>query len=122
MVKGLLKLIIALFLLQSAWVAAAQYCCHEAGSDVQHFGHHAHHHMSTAQTVADEAGHDAGGKPLPGADSDCSYCHLGTMKSMLAMSVTTPAVTGPPPLPEISPAYPHIVPHPPERPNWLRAA
>ena len=122
MARQFLKLIVVLFLLQSAWAAAAQYCRHELGLDVQHFGHHVHQHKIAGQPAIDVLALDADGKTVPGMDDDCSYCHLGAMKSMPSMFVTDATVVEPPPFPEISSTYPHIVPRLPERPNWLHAA
>lgn len=122
MARQWLKLIVVLFVLQSAWAAAAQYCGHESGLDAQHFGHHVHQHNSGHQPTLDGPALGDDGKAVPGTDQDCAYCHLGAMKSMPSMLVPEAALADPPPFPDIASTYPHIVPRPPERPNWLRAA
>lgn len=123
MVRFILKLLIVVFLMQSAWAAAAQYCQHELGVNTYHFGHHTHQHKNGDPSQVDQASIKADADTSKtGTDSDCPYCHLGAMKSMLPMVVMTPAATEPAPPTTLAYSYPNIVPRQPERPNWRLAA
>jgi hypothetical protein len=121
MLKRFLRLLVVIFLLQSTWAVAAQYCEHELGLDAIHFGHHEHEHLAGDPTF-DQTLVKADDQSAPVVDNDCPYCHLGAMKSIptiqaIALSLPSPAL----PI-EVTPFYPYIFPRQPERPNWLLAA
>jgi hypothetical protein len=120
--KFILRLLIVVFLLESTWAAAAQYCRHELGLVNQHFGHHAHEHQDKAQFDNSKIVIKADSQNAPNIDSDCSYCHLGAMKSMLPLAVMLPLSSEPLSALELLQTYPFITPHQPERPNWRPAA
>ena len=122
MLKRILRLLIALFLLQSTWAVAAQYCEHELNRDATHFGHHQHQHKADNASAKDQALGHADNQNVPGDDTDCPYCHLGAMKSMPAIHMTPIAVASPLLPTAVLLTYPHILAYPPERPNWRAAA
>ncbi len=124
MVKLILRLLIVMFLMESTWAAAAQYCRHELGIDVQHFGLHSHQYKKNAdsvknfsQTVLSDDSTDAAD-----LDSGCPNCHLGAMKSMLPMTDFVAQATTTNVVADVLLVYPHIVLRKPERPNWSLAA
>lgn len=122
MVRLILRLIILIFLMESTWAAAAQYCRHELGLTGQHFGHHTHQHKDGDPAAFDQTILKVDSKPMPSVDSDCPYCHLGAMKSMLPVPTITPSANAPPHIIEILQSFPQVIPLQPERPNWLIAA
>ena len=122
MVKMMFRLLVVMFLLQSTWTVAAQYCEHELGLDGIAVSHSSLEHDAIAGTVSDTTALQAGDQTSSNLDSDCAYCHLGAMKSMLPVKVMESAATGVPHPIEISSTYPPVVPRQPERPNWLLAA
>lgn len=74
--KAIVTILLALLPFQFVWGAAAEYCQHEGGDQVSHFGHHVHKHHG--QTGSDSSGHStADSKSKPAADdADCISCHL----------------------------------------------
>jgi hypothetical protein len=122
MIRLGLRLLIVMFMLQSTWAVAAQYCRHELGLDAFHIGHHTHEHKTGDQSQVDQTVLKADNNAAPSIDSDCPYCHLGAMKSMLSISVVAPSAAAPPHPVELTLAYPGNIPFEPERPNWLLAA
>lgn len=120
--KLVLRLLIVIFLLESTWAVAAQYCRHELGLDNQHFGHHTHQHQDKKQFDTSKIVLKVDSQPAPSIDSDCPYCHLGAMKSMLPLAVIVAAPTDPLSSLDLSQPYPLVTPRQPERPNWLPAA
>lgn len=110
-----------MFVLQSAWAVAAQYCQHEKNVKVDHIGHHTHEHnpqtadikIATDQNTADNIKADV--------DTDCPYCHLGSIKSMIVILPIFDAQIQPVELVDIFYSYPEIIPLKPERPNWSLA-
>lgn len=117
--KALFKILLLVFVLQSTWAVAAQYCQHEANSQVNHIGHHSHKHIPQSDNDSDLNNHQ---KPTDtnktGVDTDCSYCHLGSIKSLVTdlpvinAEIESVVIVG------IDYSYPEIVPIKPERPNW----
>ena len=101
-------LLLVLLPLQSLWASAGSYCEHEQGSDVWHFGHHAHAHSDSAH-----------GEPQsPTAKHpNCATCKLAAVASTLSLPASTgllPAQTHPP----IATAPPTRI----ERPKWAGLA
>lgn len=105
---------------QWTWAAAAAYCAHETGVAAKHMGHHEHKHQDQADA----------GKPSPdskltvpgGLDSDCHFCHLGSVQWLAPTLVAAPPMTTAPPRFEyIEPTSSHI-PSGPERPDRSLAA
>ena len=82
MLKLFLKFLIIVFLMESTWAVAAQYCPHELGLKVYHLAHHSYKQVSDDknQTALPTIGAD---HSKPGSDNDCPYCNLGSMKSMV---------------------------------------
>lgn len=123
MVKFILKLLILVFLLESTWAVAAQYCAHELGLKANHFGHHYHSHNKGDQNQPDQASIQADKSSKSDKDKDCPYCHLGAMKSMVQEIEIVPMVLDHSPPPSIIHYhYVNTVPRKPERPNWMPAA
>lgn len=121
MVRFILKLLVVIFLMQSAWAAAAVYCRHELGLESTHFGHHSHAHKNgnSDQAAPSDQPDDTS---TSGIDNDCPYCHLGAMKAMRSIIVIVPALAEPPPAIAVAISYPAVFPRQPERPNWRTAA
>lgn len=123
MVKFILKLLILVFLLESTWAVAAQYCAHELGLKANHFGHHYHKHNKGDQSQPDQASIQADKSSKSDKDKDCPYCHLGAMKSMVQEIEIVPMILDHSPTPGIIHYhYVNTVPRQPERPNWMPAA
>lgn len=99
---------------QFAWGAAALYCQHEQSPQVQHFGHHVHHH----QSVDEPSGHE--GK-LSKLHEDCGYCHALSPASMPAMAqtMTIPAGSVPAEPPIVS--FTSHIPESPTEPDRFAA-
>lgn len=117
MVRLILRLLIVMFLLESSWAVAAQYCRHELGLDGIATSHSSMEHQAIAKTAVQTENQGS-----PGLDSDCPFCHLGAMKSMLPLTVITKlAIDLPHPVEQLL-IYPRIAPHQPDRPNWFLAA
>ncbi len=113
--RVLFLLMLVILPLQSVWAAAAVYCRHETGLAAKHLGHHDHEHM---QARADgKADQKSGTMPAPGADTDCSICHLSTAPSLASASGTTVAsLDAPPQFAYQRSDLSHIAPGP-ERPD-----
>jgi len=122
MKRFILTLLLMMFLMESTWAAAAQYCRHELGIAAQHFGHHTHEHKAGDKSTLDQTTLKADDSSKPKADNDCPYCHLGAMKSMLSVVVFMPTATSLPTLTIAFSSYPTVTPRQPERPNWSIAA
>ncbi len=123
MVKFILKLLILVFLLESTWAVAAQYCAHELGLKANHFGHHYHSHNKGDKMRPDQASIQADKSSKSDKDKDCPYCHLGAMKSMVQDIEVPPMVLDHSLSPDTFPYhYVNIVQRQPERPNWMPAA
>lgn len=114
----LFKILLIVFVLQSTWAVAAQYCQHEKNVKVDHIGHHTHKHNSQTtdtETVSDQKAAD---NIKSDVDTDCPYCHLGSIKSMIVILPAFDAQIEPVELVDIFYSYPEIIPLKPERPNW----
>lgn len=115
-------LLIVLLPLQFSWAATAAYCQHERAASTQHIGHHGHEHKNRAeQSAAKNKSQESSTLGSMVSDSDCGYCHLSTIKSVVMDS---------PKLSEVSGLEPQIVmvvrlqtrePDRLERPNWRPA-
>ncbi len=106
--------------MESTWAVAAQYCSHELSGKVCHLGHHSKQ-VSGESIQIETFTIDAEQSP-PDADNDCTYCHLGAMKSMVSVSLLTSVVTESPTVFAVIYLYPDVIPRHPERPNWQPAA
>lgn len=80
MKRFFLIFLLVLLPLQLSWAAAASYCQHEETKSTQHFGHHAHKHQSSFDTLDDKS------NPTK-VHTDCGSCHLSGMSSILAQSM-----------------------------------
>lgn len=114
--KLFFKILLIVFVLQSTWVLAAQYCQHEEGSKVEHVGHHSHKHTSQNEKENKLSDQKTGDKSK--SDTDCSYCHLGSIKSLITTIPILESAIEPLILVDINYGYPEIIPLKPERPNW----
>jgi len=119
MVKFFLRLLIVVFLMESTWAVAAQYCPHELGiksCSLEQSGQK----LDSVKNQSDSSviGVDHSNAD---ADNDCSYCHLGAMKSMVSTVSLTSAVAEGPVILTIVYSYPDVTPRHPERPNWTAA-
>lgn len=108
--------------MQSTWAIAAQYCEHKETPKVEHLGHHTHKHDSENDDVIDKVDQNSSGDSSNfSVDTDCPYCHLGSIKSMVAsLSVFDSNIT-PVVMVDVYDSYPEIIPLKPERPNWILA-
>ena len=117
-VRILFKILLIVFVMQSTWAVAAQYCQHEENPKVEHIGHHTHKHDSKSDDNSNAVDQKYNDTANLNIDSDCPYCHLFSIKSIIS---TLPFLE-----PEIEPvlvvdvhySYPEIIPLKPERPNW----
>jgi len=119
MIKIFLKLLIVVFLMESTWAVAAQYCPHELGLKVSYLSHDANKadsDKSLSQLPAIGADHSKSD-----TDNDCPYCHLGSMKSMVSILSLPSAVTESITIITIVYSYADVTPRHPDRPNWLAA-
>jgi len=67
---------------QFVWGAAAAYCAHETSPAASaHFGHHDHFHQGGD---LEKSSTDGGAIKLPGFDSDCGSCQLGSLGTLLS--------------------------------------
>lgn len=110
------------FVLQSTWAVAAQYCQHEESQKVDHIGHHTHKHVSQdgdSSKAKDQKSVDTTKSDI---DTDCPYCHLGSIKSMVTGLPVINADIEPLEMVPIYYSYPEVIPSKPERPNWNLAA
>ena len=115
--RHLILLLLALLPYQFVWGAAAAYCGHESGTEVSHFGHHAHKHQSKAAPSTDDCTPDNAGSPLVD-DADCDYCHSGCGHA-LALALPTVAALAAPRLIAIATPIPLLaLPALIERPDW----
>jgi hypothetical protein len=114
--------LIILLPLQFSWAVAADLCLDEPGSDVAHFGHHAHPEHEhpgaddgAAQSLADTLDK---GKQHPEGDCGCS----GQLCGAHLLPAGLDALIGMPPSQwlsaRVSCAYPPSDPNRIERPNW----
>jgi hypothetical protein len=122
MVKLILRLLLVVFLLESTWAVAAQYCRHELGLAAVHFGHHTHEHQGKDQSANKHAVSKADPADDASIDNDCAFCHLGAMKSMVSAVVFPSASADAAPPTDLLLSYPLTLPREPERPNWRAAA
>jgi len=112
--------LIVVFLMESTWAVAAQYCPHELGLKVHHLGHHSNKQVSSNKKQfelpaigADHSKSDT--------DNDCPYCHLGSMKSMVSILSLPSAMTESMTIITVVYSYADVTPRHPDRPNWLAA-
>jgi hypothetical protein len=122
MARLVLRLFIMMFLLESTWAVAAQYCPHELGIDSISTAHQSFEHKLSAGSDFHESYVNTDNSANPSADSDCAYCHLGAMNSVLSTTDMPAAATVKPTPSEVVLFYPHLIPRQPERPNWPLAA
>jgi len=102
-------LLLLLVFAQSSFSAAAAYCGHEsAAGSSQHFGHHDHQHS------------DANAGDVPSSptdlDPDCSFCHLGFLKTISQESAYVVPLRASAPVPAFRPMPVSLVPGLPIRP------
>lgn len=117
-VKFFFKLLLFIFVMQSTWAVAAQYCQHEENTKVNHIGHHSHKHIQQGDVDSDLNHQKQTDTNKSGVDTDCPYCHLGSIKSMVTDLPVISAGIGPVVIVEIDYSFPEIIPLKPERPNW----
>ena len=116
--KILFKILLLVFVLQSTWAIAAQYCEHEENVKVDHIGHHTHKHSSQDSDKKTSNDQKSNKTSKSDIDTDCPYCHLGSIKSMINTLPILNTEIEPIILVDISYSYPKIIPRKPERPNW----
>ena len=132
--RWLAVLLLMLLPLQFSWAAVASYCQHDADATPRHLGHHEHQHQGSSPDAADSS--DAPDAPdaspgdaakagadskLPGAHTDCGYCHVSLAKTLTTTASHLPMLsTEARPRVDIasitSALFERI-----ERPNWHRA-
>ncbi len=108
-------------MLQSVWAVAAQYCEHEINHKVDHIGHHIHKHTSQTTDIENLTDQNSTDTSKINSDTDCPYCHLGSIKSMIINFPDFDARIDPVHFVDIFYSYPEIIPLKPERPNWYFA-
>ncbi len=116
--KFLFKILLIVFVLQSTWAVAAQYCQHEENPKVEHIGHHTHKHSSQSadqNNVTHQKTSDSSNSEI---DSDCPFCHLSSIKSVITNLPVINVEIEPVVVTDIYYSYPEITPLKPERPNW----
>lgn len=116
--KFLFRILLIVFVLQSAWAVAAQYCQHEESPKVDHIGHHTHKHNSQDEVSSSVKDKKSSNTTKSSIDTDCDYCHLGSIKSMINSLTVLNTAVEPLIMVEIYYSYPEITPLKPERPNW----
>lgn len=116
MVKFFLKIFIVVFLMESTWAVAAQYCPHELGLKVYHSYKQVNNDKNQTALATIGADHSK-----PDTDNDCPYCNLGSMKSMLSMLSLPSGIAQHTIITAIDYTYPDIVPRQLDRPNWPAA-
>lgn len=109
-------------MIQSTWAVAAQYCQHENSINANHIGHHTHKHDNQNDTNISLTDNQTTDNSKSKADTDCPYCHLGSIKSIINTLPTLNAAVEPVAIIDIYYSYPEIIPLKPERPNWNLAA
>lgn len=107
--------------MQSTWVVAAQYCQHESNVKVDHVGHHTHKHDAQKTDIKNVDIQNSTDNSKIESDTDCPYCHLGSIKSMIINFPDFDARIDPVHFVDIYYSYPEIIPLKPERPNWYFA-
>lgn len=131
--RWLCLFLLVCFPLQLSWAVAATYCQHEQGADAHHFGHHQHqhHHAGAAADASASAAHapPQADAQQPGdvsakltLDSDCAFCHLGSLQPP---SIPLPPVLAAPGhalVPHASLPLASHIPAGPERPDRHLAA
>ncbi|WP_370589974.1 cobalt-zinc-cadmium resistance protein [Undibacterium sp. 14-3-2] len=103
---------------QISWAVAGEYCQHENGSIMVHFGHHAHHHQSNSdQPDSKHAGN------LSKLHSDCGSCHTTILALLLvpsaALAISLPATKLPLRPPD---SYKSHIPDGPREPDRIHFA
>lgn len=116
--KFLFKILLLIFVLQSTWAVAAQYCQHEDSPTVNHIGHHTHKHISQSENDSNLIDQTSSDTSKSGIDTDCSYCHLSSIKTMMNILPMLEAEIEPLAMVPIHYSYPEVIPSKPERPNW----
>ncbi len=116
--KFLFKILLIVFVLQSTWAVAAQYCQHEENPKVEHIGHHTHKHSSQSSSNGDVSDQKSSDSSKTEIDTDCPFCHLSSIKSIIANFPVINAEIEPVVVADIYYSYPEIIPLKPERPNW----
>ncbi len=116
--KYFFKILLIVFVLQSTWAVAAQYCQHEKSIKVNHLGHHIHKHDLKNADNKNVIEHKSTDSSKSVNDTDCPYCHLGSIKSMIVNLPNFDAQIEPVQIVDIYYSYPEIIPLKPERPNW----
>lgn len=117
-VRILFKILLIVFVLQSTWAVAAQYCQHEENPKVEHIGHHTHKHYSKSDDNSRAIDHKSNDTSNLNIDSDCPFCHLFSIKSMINALPVLEAEIEPLAMVAIHYNYPEVIPSKPERPNW----
>jgi hypothetical protein len=120
-VKIFFKFLLIVFVLQSTWAVAAQYCQHEESAKASHLGHHTHKHIQQSDKDGDLNDQKPTDTKKTGVDTDCPYCHLGSIKSMVTDLPVINAEIESVVIIDIDYSYPEIIPIKPERPNWSLA-
>lgn len=105
-------LLICLLPLQASWAGLANYCLHEQGAAVQHFGHHIEEH----QLAGEAADHDTPAGHSQHHDHLASFLGLTSEPLPLHSPRAQSAVAGD------DPGFPSLPPDQPERPNWRHPA
>lgn len=115
--KAIVTFLLAVLPFQFVWGAAAEYCQHEGGDQVSHFGHHIHMH---GQNTADSSSHGTSdGKGQPAADdADCICCHLSCASPLPAPLVTISVDEAGQPFAQLCTAHAALFAAAIDRPNW----
>lgn len=116
--RFLFKILLLVFVLQSTWAVAAQYCQHEENPTVNHIGHHTHKHISQSDSGSNLNSQKSSDTSKSDVDTDCSYCHLSSIKSMMNSLPILEAEIEPLAMVAMHYSYPEVIPSKPERPNW----
>jgi hypothetical protein len=119
--RYLILLLLAVLPYQFVWGAAAAYCGHESGTEVSHFGHHAHKHQNNKATPStNDCAPDDAGSPLVD-DADCDYCHWGCGHALAWGQLTLAALDAPRLIATTAQVPLLAMPALIERPDWTHA-
>ncbi|QDF96996.1 hypothetical protein CJ010_10885 [Azoarcus sp. DD4] len=110
--RWLALVLLCLLPLEVSWAVAAEYCTHEHGHGMQHFGHHDDHHRTSADRTDDPVQPDR-------ASLGHHHCHLTAFVGLLGTPSQSDRAGWPSAWSIDEFPRPISVPlAPPERPKW----
>ena len=107
----ILLVLLCLLPLQVSWAAVADYCGHEQGKTVRHFGHHVDGHEASSVVPDDER---TSGQPI-----QHDHCHLVGFLAVPSASAPISCESAQRSPREDAGSCLSLAASPPERPQWL---